>query len=93
MLRELGFFLYSVVALLIYVPQAPNGIFYIVTGNLAATFQAGQPTNAVIVTPLDNSVGQRVWLDSSSHILLFVLFDFVVDDHERGGRRAIYNTC
>ena len=92
----LGFILYSVVALLIQVPQQPDpGTYYIYNSvpsyagaKLAATFQ-GDQTN-VIVTPLTKSAEQQVWLDISSHFLLSVSLNFVVDSHTW---RAIYNTC
>ena len=79
----LGFFLYSlaVVALLIQVLPQPlqpiPGTYYILnrvlspTGDkLAVTFQVGQA--GVILTPLVKSELQKVWLDTSSHILLSV---------------------
>ena len=72
---RLFFFHFQPFALpLIQVPQPPPpGIYYIVNsvsspaGNkLAATYQVGQSN--VIVTPLNKSEVQRVWLDISSHI-------------------------
>jgi hypothetical protein len=68
-LSKLGFILYSVVALLIQVPQPSSGTYYIVnslvsqktSGTLAATFQGDQ--NTLTVTTLVNSVAQQVWLE------------------------------
>jgi hypothetical protein len=94
-LSKLSFLLYSVVALLIQVPQPPPGTYYIVNSarasdgdQLAATFQANGPY--VNVTAMDGLKTQQVWLDTSSHILLFISLDFVVDHHSWP---AIYNTC
>lgn len=92
----LGFILYSVVALLIQVPQQPSpGKYHIINSvrspggdKLAATFKDGQSN--VFVAPLNGSEVQQVWLDTSSRILLSVSFDFVVDHHTW---RAIYITC
>lgn len=98
MLRMLGFILYSVVALLIQIPQPEQpspGNYYIVNSvpspkgdKLAATFQDGQSN--VFVTPLNGSEVQKVWLDTSSHILLPVSLDFVVEHHSWV---TIYITC
>ena len=91
---KLNFILYSVFALLIYVSQP--GTYYIINidssagQRLAATFQG--PPNAV-VTPMINSISQRVWLDSSCYILLFVLLNFVVDDCPSYPQNAIDSTC
>ena len=104
---KLGFILYSVVALLIQVPnpQTPiPGTYFITnsylspvddTGRLAATFEDGQgDVTDVTVTPLNGSEVQRVWLDSLSHILFSISLDFVVDHlRRRLIWRASYHAC
>jgi hypothetical protein len=77
-----GFTLYSVVALLIQVPQPAGqpspGTYYIVNGvpsdtgeRLAATFISDK--DPVVVAALDESEEQRVWLDTSSSFIVCLI--------------------
>jgi hypothetical protein len=85
-LSKLGFTLFSVVALLIQVPQPASGTYYIVNGALSPynseKLYATSNGNgkALIVAPLSTvKEEQQVWLTTSSYILLFVSLYFVVE--------------